>query len=725
MPQSLFILRFNSSSVDAWKEQIVVHQKVFADLGAKKMLVSPSVMNNLPSVVLFVTLPSENKDAFLNFFQGDAAADVPPPVLESPLGKLLTAPVQIEEFQVDFELGYGGSKAMAGSAVLVCTLTLVCAYDDFKAIFFELKDQLYPGCSKAFVCRVGDDQVSYVVVFPASHLAAAKALHSSIKPTPIRSLIEEGQVKEVTSLEWYGLLCAVDRDNYAGPEQKIKIFGRINDAKLAKLSAACEQLQRSQETFSADISGLIEAEFELVVKTMTATMPGKSKDHLRVHAGGPLVLCNGEYVGSIREFELWALERYQYADNTPEYMYRARGRKALAAYMEAQGEDADFVFLDLAVLGAENKADPINPRVIIQLHRATLPKTCENFLTLAEESYAGSPFHRVTNKAWIQGGAVGDESIYGGVLEDESFAYKHVGPGDVGMASTGPHSNATQFYITLDKLDWLDNKKVVFGRVVDGLKAVRQVGRAEVRGWNQRPLQTHYIASSGRLQAADLNKGRKEGALRTEGGPNDDEGRPPQGVREEGADTAAAVSSANDHQDQAERAALQLQKLGRGWKDRKRAKAMAATTLPREGPIAIPDVSADQLWAALSDWTGAGLVEQQFLSLCDLQGPPAIGSVRKLVTAEGMEIEETLLSNNAKHKCFSYAYTGPRAFLESQPFEECTMNWKVEADGEGCKVKCTAKYVLKAEQEYQAEAVEPMVVAIVEACCNHAKGVAP
>lgn len=36
-----------------------------------------------------------------------------------------------------------------------------------------------------------------------------------------------------------------------------------------------------------------------------------------------------------------------------------------------------------------------------------------------------------------------------------------------------------------------------------------------------------------------------------------------------------------------------------------------------------------------------------------------------------------------------------------------------------------AKYVLKAEQEYQAEAVEPMVVAIVEACCNHAKGVAP
>ena len=41
-----------------------------------------------------------------------------------------------------------------------------------------------------------------------------------------------------------------------------------------------------------------------------------------------------------------------------------------------------------------------------------------------------------------------------------THTHTHRGCGDVAMASTGPHSNATQFYIALDKLEWLDGQKV-------------------------------------------------------------------------------------------------------------------------------------------------------------------------------------------------------------------------------------------------------------------------
>jgi cyclophilin family peptidyl-prolyl cis-trans isomerase len=38
--------------------------------------------------------------------------------------------------------------------------------------------------------------------------------------------------------------------------------------------------------------------------------------------------------------------------------------------------------------------------------------------------------------------------------------------GLIGMANNGhPHTAATQFYITLSPLGWLDGKRVVFGKV--------------------------------------------------------------------------------------------------------------------------------------------------------------------------------------------------------------------------------------------------------------------
>ena len=71
----------------------------------------------------------------------------------------------------------------------------------------------------------------------------------------------------------------------------------------------------------------------------------------------------------------------------------------------------------------------------------------------------------------------GGRSIYGPHFADEELhALKHNCPGMVAMASAGPGTNASQFYITLAPTPWLDGKDVVFGRVsAESLAILRKV----------------------------------------------------------------------------------------------------------------------------------------------------------------------------------------------------------------------------------------------------------
>ena len=84
----------------------------------------------------------------------------------------------------------------------------------------------------------------------------------------------------------------------------------------------------------------------------------------------------------------------------------------------------------------------------------------------------------------VQGGdfshmdGTGGESIYGRHFEDESFELKHSKAGQLSMANSGPNSNSSQFFVTLDAVSHLDGKHVVFGEVIgeDDLKVVKAMG---------------------------------------------------------------------------------------------------------------------------------------------------------------------------------------------------------------------------------------------------------
>jgi len=154
-------------------------------------------------------------------------------------------------------------------------------------------------------------------------------------------------------------------------------------------------------------------------------------------------------------------------------------------------------------------------RIVIGLFGGVVPKTVENFWTLAQGSkangdgYKGAPFHRVIPRFMIQGGdftrgdGTGGRPItkFGGTtgkFDDENFQLKHTGAGLLSMANSGPNTNGAQFFITTVATPWLNDKHVVFGRVESGYEVVQLVEQTET-GQRNRPVNEVFIADSGVL----------------------------------------------------------------------------------------------------------------------------------------------------------------------------------------------------------------------------------
>ena len=119
----------------------------------------------------------------------------------------------------------------------------------------------------------------------------------------------------------------------------------------------------------------------------------------------------------------------------------------------------------------------------IELFEQRAPKTTANFRSLVKKGfYDGVKFHRVIESFMIQGGC--PESTGGGgpgyTIEDEFHSeLRHSDEGIISMANAGPNTAGSQFFITLIPTPWLDDRHAVFGKVIEGIEVVREIGAAE------------------------------------------------------------------------------------------------------------------------------------------------------------------------------------------------------------------------------------------------------
>jgi peptidylprolyl isomerase len=132
--------------------------------------------------------------------------------------------------------------------------------------------------------------------------------------------------------------------------------------------------------------------------------------------------------------------------------------------------------------------------ILLQLEYEKTPMSVANFVGLAEGTidnkalplgtpfFDGTVFHRVVPGHVIQAGQAKAEVKAPGYTFPNEIdpSLSHNRAGMLGMANGGPHTNSSQFYITLGDRSYLDGNYTVFGHVVRGMDVVNAIVQGDV-----------------------------------------------------------------------------------------------------------------------------------------------------------------------------------------------------------------------------------------------------
>ena len=117
--------------------------------------------------------------------------------------------------------------------------------------------------------------------------------------------------------------------------------------------------------------------------------------------------------------------------------------------------------------------------ILIDLFESTAPVTVNSFVALARDGYYDRTFfHRVLDGFMAQGGDPSNTGSGGPgyTFDDERSGLTPVDRrGLLAMANSGPNTNGSQFFITLDAASWLDGLHTVFGEVIEGDEVLAEI----------------------------------------------------------------------------------------------------------------------------------------------------------------------------------------------------------------------------------------------------------
>jgi cyclophilin family peptidyl-prolyl cis-trans isomerase/HEAT repeat protein len=166
--------------------------------------------------------------------------------------------------------------------------------------------------------------------------------------------------------------------------------------------------------------------------------------------------------------------------------------KALQAYgvdapvipdEERNVKPVDWALIDQLGPDAKVKISTNKGDILVSLFPERAPQTVSAFAQLVKSGfYNGKAFHRVVPNFVIQTGCPRGDG-YGSLdftIRSELAGSYYDQEGYVGMASAGPHTEGTQFFITHAPAPHLDGRYTIFGRVISGMDIVHRISVGDV-----------------------------------------------------------------------------------------------------------------------------------------------------------------------------------------------------------------------------------------------------
>lgn len=145
---------------------------------------------------------------------------------------------------------------------------------------------------------------------------------------------------------------------------------------------------------------------------------------------------------------------------------------------QKQFKDIDWTLIDKIKPGTRVQIVTSVGEINLTLYPDRAPVSVSNFLDLAAKGfYNNKYFHRVVPNFVIQTGCPRGDG-YGSLdftIRSELAESYYDDEGYVGMASAGPHTEGTQFFITHSPTPHLDGRYTIFGKVISGMDVVHKI----------------------------------------------------------------------------------------------------------------------------------------------------------------------------------------------------------------------------------------------------------